>query len=152
MTLLGRFFSGRGARVSRLCRRGFSLLETILALMVFSIAVVALVGAINGMGNASVEARRTREVQAQLEAMMLDATRKPPQEIVSGQQSYETGSRQDGVDYHLAMQIIELANADGQTLPGLYSVKATARWTEAGAKQEISADTLTYPPLFYAPR
>ncbi len=130
-------------------RRGFTLLETMLALMVFSMAVVALVGVIANMGDASVEARRTREVQSQLESMMLEATRQPPQEIVSGQQSYDKTMRNGGVDYHLQMAHIDLTNQDGQQLPGIYTVKVTAAWTDGGAKRQMSADSMVYPPLFY---
>jgi prepilin-type N-terminal cleavage/methylation domain-containing protein len=134
-------------------QRGFTLLETILALMIFSIAVVSLVGAINGMGNASTEARRTREVQAQLETLILEITRHVPQEIVAGQRSYEKSTNRDGVEYRIAMAAVELTNQDGQPLQGIYSVKAEAHWTDGGHKEALNAETMLFPPLYYnAPR
>ena len=136
-----------------LARQGFTLLETILALLIFSVAVVTLVGAINGMGNASVEARRTREVQAQLETMVLEITRRPPQEIVAGQRSYDKTSNVGGVEYKIAMAAMDMTNQDGQPVQGIYSVKADARWTDAGHKEMLLVESMVFPPFFYnAPR
>lgn len=136
-----------------LAQRGFTLLETILALLLFSVAVVSLVGAINGMGNASTEARRVREVQAQLESMVLEITRRPPAEIVAGQRSYDKTSSAGGVDYRIAMAMVDMTNQDGQPVQGIYSVKADARWTDAGHKEMLAVESMVYPPFFNsAPR
>jgi prepilin-type N-terminal cleavage/methylation domain-containing protein len=129
--------------------RGFTLLETILALMVFSIAVIALVEVIARMGDASTEARRSREVQSQLESLMLEATRLPPNEIIAGQPSYEKTTKDRGVEYHLVMNQVQLTNQDGQQMSGLYSIKVTAFWSDGGAKLQASAESMVYPPLFY---
>lgn len=133
----------------RLPRQGFTLLEVILALLIFSVAVVSLVGAINNMGNASNEARRTREVQAQLETLILEITRRPPQEIVAGQRSYEKTTSQGAVDYRIAMAAVDLTNQDGQPVQGIYSIKADARWTDGGHKEALSAESMVYPPFYY---
>ncbi len=55
--------------------RGFTLLKTLLALMVFSIAVVALVEALNQLGNTTLHRRREATVQ---EHMQLAAHRANP--------------------------------------------------------------------------
>jgi hypothetical protein len=111
-----------------------------------------LVEAINKMGLASSEARRMRAAQSQLETLLRETTRHPPQEILSGQPSYENHTNREGVSYLIHIQKVDLNNVDNQPLIGLYSVSASATWTDGGAKEQITADTLLYPPLYYAPR
>ena len=129
----------------------FTLLEVLLALLVFSIAVVALVEVINTMGRAMIEARRNREITARLESLMLETTRKPRPQESPGGRGFESTTRVDGVEYHLKMAPVEMTNADGEPLPDLHTVRATARWKEGGQDQEMSAETLLYPSL-YAPK
>lgn len=131
---------------------GFTLLEVMLALMVFGIAVVALVGAINGVGMASTESRMYREVQAKLDSLMTEMTRMPPdQSQLSNDKTEEKTVKENGVEYRLKKApVIDLVNIDGQTLPDMFAVKGVARWKEGGADHEMSAEELVYPPL-YAP-
>jgi prepilin-type N-terminal cleavage/methylation domain-containing protein len=130
---------------------GFTLLEVMLALMVFGIAVVALVGAINGVGNASTESRLYREVQAKLDSLMTEMTRMPQDPAsLSSDKSEEKTVKENGVEYRLKKAPVDLSNIDGQTLPDMYSVKGVAHWKESGFDQEMTAETLLYPPL-YAP-
>ncbi len=129
----------------------FTLLEVMLALMVFSMAVVALVGAINGIGNASTESRVYREVESRLESLMTEISRMPPDPAAfAGDRTIEKTIRENGVEYRIKKAPAEITNKDGGTLPEMYSVKATARWKEGRQNEELSAETLVYPPL-YAP-
>ena len=132
-------------------RSAFTLLEVMLALMVFSMAVVALVAAINGIGNASTESRVFREVESRLESLMTEISRMPPDPAVSGGDRI-TGKtvRENGVEYRIKKAPVEITNKDNQVLPEMYSVKAAARWKEGGQFAELSAESLVYPPL-YAP-
>jgi prepilin-type N-terminal cleavage/methylation domain-containing protein len=132
------------------CRaRGFTLLEVCLALLIFSIAVVSLVGAINGMGQASIEARQIRNLESQLETTLLEITRMPPKEIMAGAQNYETTQRANGIDTHIKIDALTWQSEDGVPLQGLYMVKVTARRVGQGARDELSAECLLYPPLFH---
>ncbi len=131
---------------------GFTLLEVMLALMVFSMAVVALVAAINGVGMASTESRVYREVQSRLEALMTEITRMPPDPSVpiGGDRTVEKTVRENGVEYRVKKSPVEITNKDGLVLPEMYEVKATARWKDGGRDEQLDAETLVYPPL-YAP-
>lgn len=132
---------------------GFTLLEVMLALMVFSIAVVALVSAINATGNASTEARLYREMQSRLESLMTEVTRMPPEPTASpDDRIFEKTVRENGVEYHIRKEPVEIANKDGQVLPGIFTVKATARWKDGAQDGLLEADTLVYPPLYAPPR
>lgn len=132
-------------------RSGFTLLEVMLALMVFSIAVVSLVAAINGVGNASTESRVFREVESRLESLLTEVTRTPKDpSAAAADRTLEKAVKENGVEYHLKKDPVEIANKDGQVLPDMFTVKATARWKEGGHDQELNAETIVYPPL-YAP-
>lgn len=132
-------------------RRAFTLLEALLALMVFSIAVVALVEAINLSGLASSEARLEGRVQARLEALLLETTRLSQ---TNGYDSppglLDTVLTEEGVQYHLKTGELELTNQDGEPLPGIYAVKVTATWRESMRTQTAEAETWFWPTL-YAP-
>ncbi|TLD72187.1 prepilin-type N-terminal cleavage/methylation domain-containing protein [Phragmitibacter flavus] len=132
---------------------GFTLLEVLLALMVFSIAVVALVEAINLSGLASSESRLEGRVQARLETLLLEATRLSqlggtefPPELV------DTKVTEDGVAYHIQTVELELDNMDGERLTGLYAARVTATWRESMQTQTAEAETWFWPPLFAAER
>jgi prepilin-type N-terminal cleavage/methylation domain-containing protein len=132
-------------------RFGFTLLEVMLALMVFSIAVVALVAAINGVGNASTESRVFREVESRLESLLTEVTRMPKDPSASPtERTWEKTVKENGVEYHLKKTPVEITNTEGQVLPEMFTIKATARWKEGGQEEELVAETIVYPPL-YAP-
>lgn len=132
-------------------RSAFTLLEVMLALMVFSMAVVALVGAINGIGNASTESRVYREVESRLESLMTELSRMPPDPAVSeGERITEKNIRENGVEYRIKKAPVEITNKDGRVLPEMFTVKVVARWKDGGHIEEMSAETIAYPPL-YAP-
>lgn len=132
-------------------RSGFTLLEVMLALMVFSIAVVALVAAINGVGNASTESRVFREVESRLESLLTEVTRMPKDPSASPtERTWEKTVKENGVEYHIKKAPVEITNKEGQVLPDMFTIRATARWKEGGNNQELNAETTVYPPL-YAP-
>ncbi len=129
--------------------RGFTLLEVLLAVFVFSIAVVSLVGAIQQIGTASTDARRHQEIVARLESIMLEITRNPPQQLTSSPDApFELNTKDAGVDYHVTIKKLELQNQDNAPLQGLYQVRAVAQWMEANKPQDMSAETWFFPPLY----
>ncbi len=128
---------------------GFTLLEALLALFVFSVAVLALVETINTMGLASTEARQQREIVSRIESLMLEATRKQTaQQTQEQQKGFDRTVKEAGVAYHLKMAPLELRNQDDQPLTGLFSLKATASWKDGGQEQQMTVETWVYPPLF----
>ncbi len=123
---------------------GFTLLETMLALMIFSMAVVGLVTAINGTGAASIEARQMRDIQARVDTLLLETTRNP-----STAETLDVMLREGAAEYHLQKIPAGITNAAGEILDGLFTVKVTARWKSDQGTEEITADTLVYPKLFH---
>ena len=128
---------------------GFTLFEAMLALLIFSVAVVALVECINIMGTAGIEARQEHNLQSRLDVMLLEFTRMPlPPAARSG--GYNEKRNEDGVFYEIAIAPLELKNKDNAPLTELYSVRIDAIWKEDGREQHRTAETWVHPPL-YAP-
>ncbi len=120
-------------------RRGFTLLETLLALMVFSTAVVALVEAVHQLGEHTLLRRHETAVQERMRSLQVEHTRMLEKEV----------QLQEGdVSYPVTHTPQELKDRDGQPLPGLFEVRVTAAWKEGQTQQQASAETWVYPPLF----
>ncbi len=125
--------------------RGMTLLEVVLALAVFSIAALALVGTINQIATAGIESQKLLEIEQGLESL-LDEYGKMPQ-IRELNQQIQPG--QDGVAYHVLIELVrDLRNQDGRFLQNTYRILVTARWEEGGAPLEVSAETLRYAGTF----
>jgi len=121
--------------------RGMTLLEVVLALAVFSIAALALVGTINQIATAGIESQKLLEIEQGLESI-LDEYGKMPQ-LREMQQELKPGA--DGVAYRVAIELVrDLRNQDGRFLDNTYRILVTARWDEGGAPLEVSAETLRY--------
>jgi prepilin-type N-terminal cleavage/methylation domain-containing protein len=122
-------------------RNGFTLLETLLALMVFSTAVVALVEAVHQLGGQTLLRRHEAAVQERMHSLLVEHTRMPD--------AIEEVKLQDGdVSYTVTHTPLELKDRDGQPLQGLFEVRVTAVWKEGQTQQQASAETWVYPPLF----
>jgi len=122
-------------------RHGFTLLETLLALMVFSMAVVALVEAVHQLGEHALLRRHEAAVQERMRSLLVEHTRleDAPAKV----------TLQDGeVTYTVTHTPLELKNRDGLPVPGLFEVRVTAAWQEGRTPQQASAETWVYPPLF----
>lgn len=122
-------------------RKGFTLLETLLALMVFSMAVVALVEAVHQLGEHTLLRRHEAAVQERMRSLLVEHTRRPDE--------IEEVKLQEGdVSYTVTHTPLELKDRDGQPVEGLFEVRVTAAWKEGQVPQQASAETWVYPPLF----
>lgn len=121
--------------------RGFTLLETLLALMIFSLSVVALVEAVNQLGNTTLHRRREADVQERMRSLLLEHTRLPEPPAKLQLQEADTV-------YIVTRSPVDLRNQEGMPLQGLFEVRVTAEWNEGRVRQQASAETWVYPPLF----
>jgi prepilin-type N-terminal cleavage/methylation domain-containing protein len=129
--------------------QAFTLLEVLIALFIFSIAVISLVEAINGTARATLIARRERQVTARLESILLEATRLPQTQKGAGfNVVHESTLKEGDVTYLIRMKPLELKNETGQPMRDMFDVTAAARWTEGSQTQEIVAETWVFRPLF----
>ncbi len=124
---------------------GMTLLEVVIALAVFSLAAVALVGTINKIADVASDSQRLLEVEQTLESL-IDEYGKVPQ-IRELEEDIKPGV--DGVAYRVVIeQVKDLKNQEGRFLQDLYHITVTARWDDGGRPSEISADTLRYAGAF----
>lgn len=127
-------------------------MEALLALFIFSTAVIALVEAINSMGRTVSLSRREQQVRARQESMLLEATRDPKWTLgPRGTEPLEKRVKEDDVTFLIRTKPLQFRNMDNQPLLDFFEVSVTARWLEGSQWQEVVAETWVYPPL-YAPR
>ncbi len=121
--------------------RGMTLLEVVLALAVFSIAALALVGTINKIADVATDSQKFLEVEQTLESL-IDEYGKIPQ-IRDLEEEIKPGN--DGVAYRVIIeQVKDLKNEEGRFLQDMYHIRAIARWNDGSGPTEVSAETLRY--------
>lgn len=126
-------------------RQGMTLLEVVLALAVFSIAALALVGTLNQIAEAASESQILLEVEQNLESL-IDEYGKMPQ-MRELEEEIKPGS--DGVAYRVKVEMVkDLRNKDGRFLQDMYKITAIARWNDGGGVMELQADSMRYAVVF----
>ena len=127
---------------------GFTVLEVILALGIFSIAAVALAGALNTISLSVVESVDQAKWREQMRSHLIRAARDPALEV--GTDESLIGST--GVYYRTTIALLETKNEDGRSLKDLYSVEVVAIQRLPTGREEVLARASTYawPGLFQA--
>lgn len=126
----------------------FTLLEALLALMIFSVAVISLVAAINGAATAWAEGRFDQRVQTRLAALLLESSRLPvPAHGTLLTAPQNRTFKEDTVTYSIRWEPLELRNQDDAPLNQLWSLEVSARWMEAGLTRESMASQWVWLPL-----
>ena len=124
-------------------RQAFTLLETLLALIVFSMAVVALVEAVHQLGQQALLRRHEAAVQERIRSLLLEQTRLPMPNPLE-----EVKIKEGDTTFTVKYTPLELSDRDGQPVKGLFEVRVTAEWLEGSVTQQATAETWVYPPLF----
>ncbi|MCW0220575.1 MAG: prepilin-type N-terminal cleavage/methylation domain-containing protein [Prosthecobacter sp.] len=125
--------------------RGMTIMEVLLALAVFSIAAMALVGTLNQIAMVSNDSERLLEIEQSLESL-IDEYGKMPQ-IRELDEQIKPGA--DGVAFRvLIQQVKDLQNQEGRFLQNTFRIQATARWDEGTGPIEIQAETYRYAGAF----
>lgn len=131
--------------ISNARRQGMTLLEVVLALAVFSIAALALVGTLNQIAEAASESQILLEVEQNLESL-IDEYGKMPQ-MRELEEEIKPGS--DGVAYRVKVETVkDLRNKDGRFLQDMFKITAIARWNDGGVVMELQADSMRYAGAF----
>jgi prepilin-type N-terminal cleavage/methylation domain-containing protein len=126
-------------------KRGFLLLEMILALAVFGIAATGFAVALHRMaavaGLAQSELRITRILES-----ALDETLSLP---VLEEGTVNTSVGDTGIELDTTVKLIEeLQNEDGQPLQEMYLITVEAKWFSNGQWQNRSVDTWRYGRMY----
>lgn len=102
-------------------RRGYLLLETVLALSIFVVAVVGLVQTLNAALDADYEQRRQTIVRVSMQNLLDAGLALPEHEI-----EFESGPDGFGVFYRRHIEEAELRLRNGTRLEGLRLLKVEA--------------------------
>lgn len=122
-------------------RQAFTLLETLLALMVFSVAVVALVEAVHQLGDHTLLRRHEAAVQERMRSLLVEHTHLSDSPV-------EMQLKEGDVTYTVRHTPLDLRTKEGVPLTNMFEVSVTAEWLEGSLPQQVMAETWVYPPLF----
>lgn len=140
-----RLHSSSASRQSLRIRAGMTLMEVLLALAVFSIAAMALVGTLTQIASVSSDSQQLLEIEQSLESL-IDEYGKMPQ-IREMEEQIKPGA--DGVAYRvLIQQVKDLQNQEGRFLQNTFRIQATARWDDGSGPIEMNAETYRYAGAF----
>ena len=125
----------------RSARKGYILMEVMLAAGIFAIAGVGLAVALNDIAKTYVQARKVNAIRIELQSRLAEARLVPlsPIKDVSKENT-------DGVVFKKEIALLEMTNKARTILPGLYRLTLTAEWTEGKEKQEEKAEVYVYQP------
>lgn len=131
-------------------RRGFLLLEVVLALGVFSMAAVGFVVALQRMSVLASSAQREMQVTRILDSA-LDETLSLPV-LEEGKTEVEIEDPNDSssiIRLETTVELLdEMENEDGQILQEMYHIIVRATWTENREAQEREVDTWRYGRMY----
>ena len=126
-------------------RRGFLLLEMVLALGVFSIAATGFVVALHRMAAAASLAQNELRITRILDSA-LDETLSLP---VLEEGETNTTLEETGIELDTTIELLdEMENEDGQILQEMYRIEIKARWFENGDWQNRTVETWRYGRMY----
>ncbi len=126
-------------------RRGFVMMEVILALTLFAIAGTALSVALNSIGRIAGQARKEMVL-----ARIVDSELRAAMSLPKLEEGVTTKALEEmGVEIETTIEPIEeMENQDGQLLQQMFRIEVKAVWWEENEWQEVSADTWRYARLY----
>ena len=126
-------------------KRGFLLLEMILALAVFGIAATGFAVALHRMAAVAGLAQRELRITRILESALDETLSLPVLEIGTT----NTSVGETGIALDTTVELIEdLQNEDGQPLQEMYLIKVEAKWFDNGQWQNRAVDTWRYGRMY----
>lgn len=126
-------------------RRGFLLLEVVLALAVFGLAATGFAVALNRMAETAAAAQRELRITRVLESTLDEYLSLPTLE--EGLTSFRLEDA--GIDLDTEIEILDaLENENGQLLQEMFRITVTAIWFDRGSWQERSVETWRYGRLY----
>ena len=122
---------------------GFTLLEMLVAMFMFVLAVGGLALAMDKIFGANVTMRRDSEVRQQLESL-LDESMVTPIDVL--EQGREVGPDAMGAKFTVRAEPAEIRKKDDEELAGLWWITVRAEWTEGREEQSWEEKFLRYRP------
>lgn len=126
-------------------RKGFLLLEALLALMVFGIAATGFTVALRQMAKAADATQQELRITRILESALDEAVSLPTLE--EGTKTAVVADTNIEIDTTVEL-LKELKTEEGQELQEMYRINVTAHWFADQAWQERSAETWRYGRMY----
>ena len=133
------------SKLRRRTRKGYLLLEVVLAMAVFSLAATGFTLALQKAADASDMAAREMQITRILSSALDEALAVPVLE--EGEAVMELEERQVDIQT-LYERIEEMENQDGQLLQDMWRITVTAFYVQDGAEIKRSAVTWRYGRLY----
>lgn len=128
---------------------GVVLLEALIALAIFAIAVIGLAKSLNSAVKNAQEARLVSQVTRSMENALEEALHRPV--IEPGEWTGDPDP--DGLVVTTIIREAEIENGDGQLLSGLFEIEVTGVLPRGHRdEQSWQLRTLCYPPLYATSR
>ncbi len=126
-------------------KRGFLLLEMVLALAVFGIAATGFAVALRQMADAAGLAQSELRITRVLDSALAETLSLPVLE--EGVTNSSVGVT--GIELDTTIKLLEeLENEEGQTLQEMYLIKIEAKWYSNGEWQQRSVETWRYGRMY----
>ncbi|MEK7949902.1 type IV pilus modification PilV family protein [Luteolibacter soli] len=127
---------------------GFLLMEVILAIGVFAIAVTGFTLALSRTADLAEQGRRELTITRLLQSSLAEAMSYPVLE--EGKTSVAVDEMKEaGMEIETIVELLpEMENEDGQLLQEMYRIEVAAHWVENGVPQEQTAETWRYSRLY----
>lgn len=120
-------------------REGYALLDVVLAVAIFAIAVTGLIQVLRGIGETSEGFARDRYVQQQLEALLAEKRRMKLDAMAS-----ETLDELSGIRFRTYVEAWQVDNGEGDELADLYKLTAEAVFQDDGGEQTERAELIIH--------
>jgi prepilin-type N-terminal cleavage/methylation domain-containing protein len=128
-------------------RRGFLLLEMILALAIFGMAATGFTVALNRMAKVAALSQEEMKVARFMDSA-LDETLSLPV-LEEGETKTEIGDPGKEIKFVTTVELLdELENEEGQLLQEMFRIEVRAMWVSNGARQERTAETWRYGRMY----
>jgi type II secretory pathway pseudopilin PulG len=122
-------------------RGGYILLEVMLATAIFAMAGVSLALVLRDAITAGLRVRQETHVVWALESRLNEACIK---RIEPGTETSKPDA--GGVVYETQIRPVNMKNAGGASLGGMYDIKVTARWEDGNQGRDSVAQVYVYQP------
>lgn len=130
-------------------RKGFLMMEVVLAIGIFAIAATSFAVAIYRISDTANSAQRQMKITRVLQSALNEYVSIPRIEEMS--ESVILDELISGAEVTVETEIVlmpEMENQDGELLQDMYHIEVRARWFEEGDWQEEIAETWRYGQLY----
>jgi hypothetical protein len=122
-------------------RRGYALLDVVLAVALFGITATGLMRVMQRISETSTGFSRDRYLQSQIEGLLSEKRMLKVDAMAS-----EMVDELTGITFRTYVEALELDNGEGRELTGLYKLTAEGVFLDDGGEQTERAEIIIYKP------